>query len=441
MTVALVLFTRDLRVHDNPALTAACREAETVVPLFVLDSELLVKVGSAPNRVRFLGAALGELDAELRARGGRLVIRSGRVIDEVARMSHEVGARSVHIAAEATVYGRERESALRESLSSAGCELHVHAASITAVDPGAVRPDTGRDHYAVFTPYLRRWLDTPMRRPLPAPEALSVPSVAAGVTPGAIAERAGQGSPLLVVGGETTARKLFEHWLSGPVTRYAELKDLPAVDGTSGLSPYLHFGCLSPAELVFRTDTADAGGYAFVRQLAWRDFYHQVLAARGDVATADYKPASHPWRTDTAGVAAWCAGRTGYPMVDAGMRQLLAQGWMPGRARLVAASFLVKTLRVDWRIGARHFERWLVDADVANNRLNWQWMAGTGTDTRSSRVLNPLRQAERFDPDGDYARRWLPELAQLPGAEVHRPWRAGVLAADYPPPIVEFNGM
>ncbi|MGW4352270.1 cryptochrome/photolyase family protein [Nocardia sp. NPDC004582] len=438
MTVAIVLFTRDLRVHDNPALTAACRESRSVVPLFVLDSDLLARLDHAPNRLRFLGAALGELDGELRARGGRLIVRRGRVGDEVERVVRETGARRVHLAAEVTGYGVRREKLLRERLSRIGCALHAHAASITAVDPGAVRPDTGRGHYAVFTPYFHRWLDTPMRRSLPAPKALSVPPIAGDADLGALASG---GSPELEVGGETTGRKRFEQWISGPVTRYAEVKDSPAVDGTSGLSAYLHFGCLSPVEVVSRTDVTDPGALAFVRQLAWRDFYHQVLADRPDVATRDYRSVAEPWRTDPAGVAAWCAGRTGYPMVDAALRQLLATGLMPGRARLVAASFLAKTLRVDWRIGAKHFERWLVDADVANNRLNWQWMAGTGTDTRSSRVLNPLRQAERFDPDGAYARRWIPELAHLPGAEIHRPWRSGMLIGDYPPPIVEFHGM
>ncbi|MGW5112817.1 cryptochrome/photolyase family protein [Nocardia sp. NPDC004123] len=441
MTASIALFTRDLRVHDNPALDAACRAGERVVPLFVLDVDLLAQVSDAPNRMCFLTAALTELDAELRARGGRLVVRRGHAVEEVAAVAAESNARSVHVAADVTGYSARREAALRDRLSRIGCTLRVHPASITAVDARALRPDTGRSHYAVFTPYFRRWLDTPMRHPLGAPAAVAVPPIASEAIPDPAALGAGSGSPELSVGGETTGRRLLAHWLSGPVREYAQVKDVPAVDGTSGLSAYLHFGCLSAAEIVFRADLSDPGGYAFVRQLAWRDFYHQVLADRPEVATADYREGGPSWRNDAHAVAAWRAGLTGYPMVDAGMRQLTAQGRMSGRARLITASFLVKTLRVDWRVGARHFERWLVDADVANNRMNWQWMAGTGTDTRSGRVLNPLRQAERFDPDGDYARRWLPELAQLSGAEIHRPWRAGVPAARYPAPIVEFNGM
>ncbi|WP_459959686.1 cryptochrome/photolyase family protein [Nocardia sp. IFM 10818] len=441
MPVSIALFTRDLRMRDNPVLTAAIREAAEVVPLFVLDEEVLRRVRHAPNRVRFLLAALTELDGELRARGGRVVLRRGRVAEEVERVARETGAGALHVAEDVSGYSRERENVLWERLSRIGCRVRTHPASITAVDPAEMKPDTGRGHYAVFTPYFRRWLKIPMRRPLPAPDRLTVPAIASAPIPDLGELCAAMASPGLRVGGEVTGRELLACWLSGPLRDYAEHKDLLAVEGTSGLSPYLHFGCLSPAEVVYRTDTATAGGHAFVRQVAWRDFHHQVLADRPEAAAHDYRSGGRSWRTEPDGLAAWRAGRTGYPVVDAGMRQLLAEGWLPGRARLIAASFLAKTLRVDWRSGAAHFERWLVDADLANNRLNWQWVAGTGTDTRSSRVLNPLRQADRYDPDGAYARRWLPELAHLPGGAIHRPWRAAVPAAVYPPPIVEFNGM
>lgn len=241
------------------------------------------------------------------------------------------------------------------------------------------------------------------------------------------------------VGGETTARKVLRDWLSHAAAEYATAGDDLAADATSRLSPYLHFGCLSPTEVVHRAGDSSEGGAAFVRQLAWRDFHHQVLAARPDAAWADYRDRGIRWRTDPDGVAAWCEGRTGLPIVDAGMRQLREQGWMHNRARLITASFLTKSLRVDWRTGARHFSYWLVDADLANNQLNWQWVAGTGNDTRPNRVLNPLRQADRYDPDGDYVRRWVPELAGIDGRGIHRPWRAG--GADYPAPILEFPGM
>ncbi|MFI6871599.1 cryptochrome/photolyase family protein [Nocardia sp. NPDC050406] len=438
MSTAVALFTRDLRVRDNPVLVAAAREGG-VVPLFVVDERIVA--GASPNRLRFLTAALAELDDELRSLGGRLVVRQGSIVDEVERVVAEVGAVGVHVAADASGYSHRRESALRGRLERRNCALRVHSGSITVAAPGDILPATERDHFAVFTPYFRRWVETPVRQVMRRPRELTVPSVASEPLPDFGRLCAEATSPELAVGGETSGRKLLRAWLSGPVEDYANAgDDLPA-DATSHVSPYLHFGCLSPTELVHRVDLGTPGGLAFARQLAWRDFNHQLLWARPEVASADYRPRAITWRDDPQAVRAWREGRTGYPIVDAAMRQLLAQGWMPGRARLIAASLLTKSLRVDWRIGAAHFLRWLVDGDIANNQLNWQWIAGTGTDTRPNRVLNPIRQAERYDPDGDYVRRWVPELAHIAGAQVHKPWRAGILAADYPPPIIECKGM
>ncbi|GAA5086794.1 cryptochrome/photolyase family protein [Nocardia iowensis] len=441
MTVTIALFTRDLRVHDNPVLTAAHREGASVVPLFVIDDAIAAGRFASPNRARFLAAALAELDAELRAIGGRLVVRRGDVGTEVDRIAAQVHAESVHIAADVSGYSRRREQALRERLARRDCLLHTHAASITAADPEVLVPSTGRDHFAIFTPYFRRWSEAHQRKPLGKPRGLTVPEVASEPLPEAEQLRAGPTSPQLAVGGETTGRKMLRDWLSGPIEAYEDRNDYLAADATSRLSPYLHFGCVSPAELVHRVDMSTAGGHAFARQLAWRDFHHQLLAARPDAAWSDYRPRSIGWRDDPQAVAAWRDGRTGYPVIDAAMRQLLAEGWMPGRARLITASFLAKSLRVDWRVGADHFLRWLVDGDLANNQLNWQWVAGTGTDTRPNRVLNPLRQAKRYDPDGEYVRRWVPELAHLSGAAVHMPWRANIDPAVYPAPIIECVGM
>ncbi len=440
MTVTVVLFTRDLRVRDNPALMAAHREGAAVVPLFVVDERIVAGRRSSPNRARFLAAALAELDDELRGIGGHLVVRYGDVVDVVADVVREVHADSLHLAADVSWYSRVREEALRKRLAPRACLVHTHAASVTATDPAELTPATGRDHFAVFTPYYRRWLEHPRRRPLAAPRELVIPPVRGEALPRFDDSRDGS-SPGLAVGGSITARKALRRWLSGPADEYATASDDLAADVTSRLSPYLHFGCLSPIEVLHRIDLDSPSGEAFARQLAWRDFHHQVLAARPEVGWKDYRPRSIRWREDPHAVRAWQDGRTGFPIVDAGMRQLREEGWMPGRARLITASFLTKSLRVDWRIGAEHFRRWLVDADVANNQLNWQWTAGTGTDTRPNRVLNPLRQADRFDPDGEYVRRWVPELRQLDGASVHRPWRAGILAADYPAPILECNGM
>jgi deoxyribodipyrimidine photo-lyase len=231
----------------------------------------------------------------------------------------------------------------------------------------------------------------------------------------------------------------MQGWLGSAVTGYADGHDDLAGDRTSRLSPYLHLGCLSAAELAAAAGRS-RGAYEFTRQLAWRDFNLQLLAARPEIAREDYRPRGDSWRHDEEDLAAWEEGRTGYPIVDAAMRQLRREGWIHNRGRLIAASFLTKTLYLDWRLGARHFLRHLVDGDIANNQLNWQWVAGTGTDTRPSRVLNPLRQAERYDPDGRYVRRYVPELAGVDGPAVHTPWtlparvRAGL---DYPQPIVD----
>ena len=440
MAVTIALFTRDLRVHDNPVLTAAHREGAAVVPLFVVDDTLRSARFSSPNRARFLSAALGELDAELRSIGGHLVVRRGDVVTEVDRVAAEVHADSVHLAADVSGYSCRREQALRERLDRRSCLLYTHAASVTATDPKSIVPSTGRNHFAVFTPYFRRWMDTRQRRPLGKPGELILPRVSGGALPEAEELCPGSVSPMLAVGGETTGRKMLRDWTSGLIEDYAQDNDDLAADATSRLSPYLHFGCLSPVEVVYRADLSTEGGQAYARQLAWRDFHHQVLAARPDAAWSDYRDRSIRWRDDPQAVAAWRDGRTGYPVVDAGMRQLRSEGWMPGRARLIAASFLAKSLRVDWRVGAAHFLRWLVDADVANNQLNWQWVAGTGTDTRPNRVLNLLRQAKRYDPDGTYIRRWIPELAHIPGAAVHTPWRENVDPAVYPAPIIDGLG-
>jgi len=435
VTVTVVLFTRDLRVHDNPALAAAVRRGSEVVPLFVLDDAIITSGFNAPNRAAFLAAALVELDDQLRRRGGQLVLRRGPVPDEVAAVVLHTGATELHIAADVSAYSRLRERRLRERLAPAGCAVMVHAGSITVADPSELTPSTGRDHFAVFTPYFRRWQGIPRRRPIVPPTRIAMPQVDGDPLPKRETICAGVTSQELKVGGEGSGRELLKRWLAGPVRGYHEASDDLAGDMTSHLSPYLHFGCLSATEILSRLDLSDPGAQAFARQLCWRDFHHQVLAARPDAASADYRTREIRWSTDDQVFRAWREGRTGYPVVDAGMRQLLAQGWMPGRARLIAASLLSKTLRIDWRLGAAHFERWLVDGDVANNRLNWQWAAGTGTDTRPNRVLNPLRQAERFDPLGDYARRWIPELGHLEGKRIHQPWKHGVPRSVYPRPL------
>ncbi|MET9447337.1 cryptochrome/photolyase family protein [Streptomyces cinerochromogenes] len=440
MRVSVALFTADLRTHDNPVLVAALGDAERVVPLFVVDTGVRRTGFVVPNRAAFLADSLADLDAALRARGGRLVVRAGDVVEETCRVAAETGAAVVHVAAGVSRYAARREDRLRTELAGGRRELRVHEASVTPVPAGALTP-AGKDHFAVFTPYFHRWERFAVRGVLPAPDAVPVPDVRSAGLPRAGSLAPGPTSPGLPAGGESEARRRLRSWLAGPLSAYDDRHDDLAADATSRLSPYLHFGCLSPTELLHRARARDdPGARAFVRQLAWRDFHHQVLAARPDAADHDYRPRHDRWRHAPEELAAWQEGRTGYPLVDAALRQLRHEGWMPGRARLLAASFLVKTLYLDWRVGARHFLDLLVDGDIANNQLNWQWVAGTGTDTRPNRVLNPVVQARRFDPRGEYVRRWLPELGGLDARTIHRlpqldaAARAGL---DYPAPVVD----
>ncbi|MHB1241876.1 MAG: cryptochrome/photolyase family protein [Gaiellaceae bacterium] len=413
----VVLFTRDLRVHDQPALAAAAGGGGPVLPLFVLDDAVLARAGS-PNRVAFLLDSLRDLDAALRERGGRLVVRRGDVVAETVRAARDVGAARVHVAEDVSAYAQERERRLRSALAAERIGLETHP-GITVVPPGELAP-AGGAAFRVFTPYWRRWRVEPRRPPLDAPARIALPDGSEGDSlPSAGALAAGKPAAELPAGGERAGRARLDSWLRDGLDRYADLRDDLAADATSGLSPYLHFGCVSPGEVVERA-LAAAGGEEFARQLCWRDFHHQLLAADPGLAARDLRPRRAPWRDDPDGLEAWKQGRTGYPVVDAGMRQLLREGRMHNRARLVAGSFLTKHLGIDWRAGAAHFAEHLVDGDVASNSGNWQWVAGTGADSRPNRILSPARQAARFDPDGAYARRYLPELG----------------TADYPPPVV-----
>ncbi|MEV8525041.1 deoxyribodipyrimidine photo-lyase [Streptomyces sp. NPDC052000] len=438
MTVSVVLFTSDLRLHDNPVLVAALRESERIVPLFVYDDGVRTAGFDAPNRRAFLADCLADLAAGLRARGGHLVLRAGDVVEQVCAVAAAAGAGRVHVAAGVTHYAARREARLRAALERAGRTLTVHDAVVTALAPGAVIP-AGGDHYAVFTPYLKRWSQAGVRDLVATPRTVRVAEVASDPLRPRTAN--GGHSPGLAEGGETAGRRQLRKWLSTGVAGYEDGHDDLAGDATSRLSPFLHFGALSAAEVVhLARREGSPGALAFVRQLAWRDFHHQVLAARPDAAHEDYRARGDRWRTDEREIAAWREGRTGYPLVDAAMRQLAHEGWMHNRGRMLVASFLTKTLYVDWRVGARHFLDLLVDGDIANNQLNWQWAAGTGTDTRPNRVLNPVVQGKRFDPHGAYVRHWVPELAGVEGRFIHEPWKlqdTDRAPAGYPLPIVD----
>jgi deoxyribodipyrimidine photo-lyase len=431
---AVVLFTRDLRVHDQPALAAAVAASEQVVPLFVFDRTVLARFGT-PNRVAFLLDALSDLDGSLRERGGALVLRRGDVVEETMRVAHEVGAEAVFLSEDVSAYAQSRERRLAAACDEGRLALHV-LPGVTAIPPGDLAP-AGAACYRVFTPYWRRWQLAPRRAVLQAPSRIQVVHAIVSARLPALADLVrGAPSPQLPRGGEPEGRRRLTRWLAKGLAHYDRLHDDPAADGTSRLSAHLHFGCLSALEVAERASGRE-DAEAFLRQLAWRDFYAQLLAARPETSRLAFRPRGLRWRDDPTALAAWREGRTGYPIIDAGMRQLAREGWMHGRARLLTASFLTKDLALDWRVGAAHFFDLLVDGDVASNAGNWQWVAGTGVDTRPNRIFNPILQAKRLDPDGEYVRRYVPELAHVAGRAVHEPWKLARQPRGYPPPIVD----
>ena len=434
MSVGAVLFTRDLRLHDNPVLWHAVHSHERVVPVFVLDAAILSGGFNRPNRAAFLADCLRDVDASLRARGAGLIIRGGDVVAETAKLARRVRADAVYVAGDVSGYAQRREQRLTAELE---CELVMHEDALFAVPPGRNRPSGGAGHMSVFAAYYRRWRTEPRRDPLLAPRHIALPdAVARGRVPSARGICPGPVAPRLPQGGESAGRARLAAWLRTAARGYDEVHDDLAADATSRLSPYLHFGCLSPVEILARQCVTEG----FARQVAWRDFHAQVLSARPDLTAVELRPRGDRWRHAPDEFAAWQQGRTGLPVVDAGMRQLAAEGWLHNRARLIVAHFLTKTLYLDWRLGAAHFADLLVDGDVANNTLNWQWVAGTGTDSRFNRTYNITGQARRYDPDGNYARRHVPELPGILGPAVHEPWRLPAeqrAALDYPEPIVD----
>jgi deoxyribodipyrimidine photo-lyase len=431
METAIVLFTRDLRLHDNPALHAACARARQVVPAFVVDPA----IAGPPNRIRFLADALADLRGQLRERGADLVIRAGDPAAEVIKLAGEVDAHAVYVADDVSHYAARRRRALESDCAAHRLDL-IGTPGLTVVAPGDLRP-AGGGHYRVFTPYWRAWRAASWRRCYPVPQQIQLPAIK---IMGRIPSPGPGISPDLAPGGERVGRRRFAAWRKDRLKGYDEHHDDLAGDDTSRLSAYLRFGCVSPLEVAIGARDRP-GGEEFCRQLAWRDFFYQVTAAFPDMAQKNYRPGP-AWHEDADALQAWRTGRTGIPIVDAGMRQLAAEGFMHNRARMITASFLTRNLGIDWRHGYRHFGGLLADGDVACNAGNWQWVAGTGNNTRPNRVMNPLRQAQRFDKSGAYVRRYLPELAGLSSSRIQAPWQlddAERKQLDYPDPIVELS--
>jgi deoxyribodipyrimidine photo-lyase len=435
MAASMMLFTRDLRLTDNPALSAAVTAAPELLPAFVLDDDLLARPTVSASRVSFLRDSLRDLDAGLRQAGGALVVRRGPWVDTVIATAREAGAETIQVADDVSAYAQRRLGRLERAAAAQRIAVIRHP-GVTVVPPGAVHP-AGGPAFRVFTPYYQRWLAAGRRPAAPRPARITLP---AGVAPGpvpALAElTTAVPAPDVQAGGESAGLARLRDWAATSLAGYDVHHDDLAADRVSRLSAYLHLGCLSPAAIEAGL-AGQPGSEPFIRQLAWRDFFHQLLADRPAAAWRDYRSRDDRWNDDPQALAAWQEGQTGYPVVDAGMRQLAAEGFMHNRARMIVASFLTKDLYLDWRSGAAHFMRLLADGDVACNQLNWQWVAGTGTDTNAHRVFNPTVQGRRFDSSGSYVRRYVPELAGLPDGAIHEPDATARRHCRYPEPLVD----
>mgnify|MGYP001039915675 CR=1 FL=1 len=455
MAPAIVWFRRNLRLDDNVPLDAALRGHDSVVPVFVLDDHYLT-ADISPPRLRFLADSLGELEAGLAGKGSRLLFRKGPAGEALASLARETGADAVYSHLDHEPHGRELAREVETALSGQGTRLRL-LPDLHLVPPASLLTEAGKP-FTVYTPFSRRWREADKAAPVPGP--VRVPTPPAVLDPAfpsiPMSRPRGfreKGAPANPPGGERAGLGLWDAFRARALRAYAGARDVPGIAGTSRLSPHLRFGTvgirrlLSEARDVWKG--SDAAGRAsvdaFVGELAWREFYASILASFPRVLSESFRPEFErfPWVSGEEAekrFAAWRDGRTGYPIVDAGMRQLAHEGWMHNRVRMVVASFLTKHLLLDWRRGEALFRERLADGDPASNNGGWQWSAGCGTDAQPFfRIFNPVLQGERYDPDGAYARRWVSELAawKTAGKDLHAPWKAATPPAGYPPPVVD----
>ncbi len=436
----LVWFREDLRVSDNPALSQACTRGPVEAVFLIADAQWRAHDMGA-RRIAFMLRSLQALAEELAALGIPLhVLRADRFADAaqvLVALARRISASAVAFNAEYPLNERRRDASVSNALRASAVGCHVSHGAVMR-DPASVRTGEGKP-YSVYTPFRNRWfagLSADALRPLPSPDpvAAALPPVHVPLTGPDGGERAS-----LWVAGERQAQRVLDRFVSTRSAIYAQRRDFPAETGTSALSPYLAVGAVSPRQCAWalrRTEPLQDS--AWMNELIWREFYRHVIASFDHVSCGQAFRRQYDalaWERDPQGFEAWCRGETGYPLVDAGMRQLNATGWMHNRVRMVTAMFLSKHLLIDWRMGERYFMQQLVDADFASNNGGWQWSASTGTDAAPYfRIFNPAAQAKKFDPRADYIRRWVPELADVP---VKRITSGDCAGAGYPAPIVE----
>jgi deoxyribodipyrimidine photo-lyase len=444
---------KDLRLADHPPLASALADGEVIL-LFVLDPFFFApeRARQTPHRIQFLLESIAELARNIEQRGSRLLLARGKSHELLPELAQAWRVDRVVAQAWTWPVGRERDRRVRAAL---GVPFDTFEGE-TLRAPGSLRTSEGKP-YSVFTPFARAFAKgLRVDEPLPAPRALPPPphDVAASGLGAAslptLAELGIEPNPRLQRGGESSAQRRLDVFLKQRARHYHEQRDRLDIDGTSRLSCDLKFGTLSVRDVWTRvSERKDEGRASFANELVWREFTHSTLWDRPELTSEPFQARfeGFPWRHDDAAWSAWASGATGYPVIDAASRQLLAEGFVPNRARMITASFLTKHLLVDYRLGEAHYMRLLTDGDEANNNAGWQWSAGSGCDAQPYfRIFNPVTQGERFDPDGAYVRRWVPELERLPARHIHQPWRAPAsvleqaglrLGVDYPQPIVE----
>lgn len=462
MYTSIVWFRQDLRLADHPALQAALARGGAVLPLYIDAAEEEGAWASGGAGRWWLRESLRALAAELTKRGSRLLVRRGPALSVLQDLVRESGADAIFWTRRYEPALAARDRVVQQELRAAGLLAESRGGRLLA-EPEQLRNQSGAP-FQVFTPYWRAFLreiEPPL--PLPAPATLPAPRQWPRSEPSTVEELIPQAPWMASLSahwqaGERPAHEQLQTFIDTALERYPDARDRPALAGTSRLSPRLQWGELTPRQIWHAVGTAAAArGHSsaewrsgkYLAELIWREFSYQLLHHWPSLPEAPMRAAyeSFPWREDAVQLQAWQRGRTGIPLIDAGMRELWASGWMHNRVRMVVASFLVKNLRIHWRHGARWFLDTLVDADLANNTQGWQWSAGCGADAAPYfRIFNPVSQGQKFDPEGHYVRRWLPELAALPVAYLHAPWLApplllaasGVtLGVQYPRPIVD----
>ena len=412
MKRSIVWFRRDLRISDHPALNAAIEGSDEVIPLFILDKQQIAEAGE--KLLAYMSNSLRALDESL---GNRLHIIEGDQVKVIKELMDLYGATEVHISAEVERYGAQRD----QRVEAAGIPL-IRTGSPYAVAPGRVVKPSDGTPYKVYTPFYKNWCIHGWRAPAKAPKEIKAPTPPDKYR--AFPDFKAPAGTSIIAAGELAALERFKAFKKNGLDSYDENRNLPGIDGTSKMGSYLKFGEIHPRTLLQGLGDSKAHD-TFRKEIAWREFYADVLFHNPDTDTEYYAPRFKAMRYDKPGAQfkAWCEGKTGYPFVDAAMRQLLVEGWMHNRARMVVASFLVKDLHLEWQLGERFFADHLVDFDPASNAHGWQWTAGTGTDASPYyRVFNPIEQGKKFDSDGSYIRKYVPELAHLSGSDIHEPW-------------------